>query len=320
MYDAVAVGELLIDLTSIGTNDDGYPTLSAHPGGAPVNYLAAMSKLGYETAFIGKVGADLFGDLLIKTLRGIGIDTAGIVRSEDHFTTLAFVTLDENGNRDFSFARKHGADIMLEHSEIDMSIVKGSKVLHFGTLSLTDEPARTATRELIATAKEKGLLISFDPNLRKPLWPTLEQAREQILFGLASSDVIKISDEEIDFLWGLPPEAGARKILDEFEAKLVFVTCGPHGAFYANRYSVGHVPGPKGLKVIDTTGAGDIFGGSAMGCMLRTGKAPDELDDTELRAITTYACAAASLSTTLPGALLSIPEEAQVSEFISCSV
>ena len=214
--DVVALGELLIDFAPVSTNAAGYPTLAAQPGGAPGNFLAALQIYGCTTALIGKVGADRFGDLLKATLAEKGIETRGIVSDPAVFTTLAFVTLDATGNREFSFARKPGADTCLRAGEVDLALIDGAKVFHFGTLSLTDEPARAATQKAVAYAKEKGRLISFDPNLRKPLWPSETAAKEQIEWGLHQADIVKISDEEIAFLWGLSPEEGAQKLLKEY--------------------------------------------------------------------------------------------------------
>ena len=179
MMDVVALGELLIDFTNVSADADGYPTMSAHPGGAPANFLAALTKFGARTAFLGKVGTDTFGKLLTATLRKAGIDTRGLIAAEDVFTTLAFVTLDETGNREFAFARKPGADTQLSFEEIDLSLIDEAKVFHFGTLSLTDEPARTATYRVVDYAKRAGKLITYDPNLRKPLWNDLEEAKKQ---------------------------------------------------------------------------------------------------------------------------------------------
>ena len=205
MLDVVAWGELLIDFTSQSADEFGYPTMAAHPGGAPANFLAALAKFGAKTALAGKVGADAFGKLLTATLQNLGIETRGIVASPDVFTTLAFVTLDELGDREFSFARKPGADSQITFDELDLSLVEEAKVFHFGTLSLTDEPARSATRQAVAYAKEHGKLITYDPNLRKPLWSDLADAREQLLWGLKQADVVKISDEEVEFLFGASP-------------------------------------------------------------------------------------------------------------------
>ena len=307
MIDVVALGELLIDFTNVSADNDGYPTMAAHPGGAPANFLAALAKYGTNAALLGKVGTDTFGKLLIGTLKDAGIETAGLVQSGDVFTTLAFVTLDETGDREFSFARKPGADTQLRFEELDLSLIDQAKVFHFGTLSLTDEPARTTTYQAVAYAKSKGKLITYDPNLRKPLWSSLDTARLQLLWGLQQADVVKISDEEVEFLFGLAPEAGAAHILSEYGVKLVFVTCGPDGCYFSNGIAQGHVESLQNIKVVDTTGAGDIFGGSALWKLLQTGKAPEALTEAELREITRFACTAAGLSTTKAGGISSVP-------------
>ena len=312
MYDVVALGELLIDFTCTASDADGYPTMAAHPGGAPANFLAALAKFGAKTAMIGKVGTDAFGRLLCATLERAGIGTEGMVRSGDVFTTLAFVTLDASGDREFSFSRKPGADTQLRWDEVKKSLLDDTRVLHFGTLSLTDEPARSATRAAVEYAKQAGKLVTFDPNLRKPLWRDLADAKREMLWGLSNVDVVKISDEEVDFLWGIPPQAGAEKILREFGVRLVFVTCGKDGCWYQNRQAAGHADSLAGVKVADTTGAGDIFGGSAVYQLLQTGKAPDALTDAELARITRFACVSAGLSTTRPGGISSVPEKADV--------
>ena len=316
MTDVVALGELLIDFACQSVTAGGYPTLTAQPGGAPGNFLAALQAYGCSTAMIGKVGKDTFGYLLTKTLREKGISTWGIVEDPTVFTTLAFVTLDETGNREFSFARKPGADTCLTETEVDYQLIEDARVFHFGSLSLTNEPARTATQKAVAFAKEKGKLVSFDPNLRKPLWDNMETAKEQIEWGLHQSDIVKISDEEIEFLWGLSPEAGAQKLLKEYGVSLVYATLGPKGCHFANANGCGEVQSPGGIHVVDTTGAGDIFGGSAMSQFLRTGKAPAELTVEEMRVITRFACCAASLSTQTRGGINSVVPEQTVREIL----
>ena len=312
MKDVVALGELLIDFAPVSADEAGYPTLKAQPGGAPGNFLAALQSYGCSTALIGKVGEDAFGHLLVGTLQGLGIGTEGIVTDPAVFTTLAFVTLDATGNRSFSFARKPGADTCLRTEEVNYTLLDDCKVFHFGTLSLTGEPAREATQAAVAYAKEHGKLISFDPNLRKPLWPSEEDAKLQMEWGLRQADIVKISDEEIDFLWGLTPEAGAQKLLDEYGVKLVYATLGSKGCHFANANGCGEVSSPTGLHVIDTTGAGDIFGGSAMSQFLRLGKAPETLTVDEMAAVTRFACCAASLSTQTHGGINSVVPEAEV--------
>ncbi|MBR5500196.1 MAG: carbohydrate kinase [Clostridia bacterium] len=316
MIDVVALGELLIDFTNVSADGDGYPTMAAHPGGAPANFLAALSKFGAKTALLGKVGNDTFGKLLAGTLDKAGISTRGLVMAEDVFTTLAFVTLDETGNREFAFARKPGADTKLTFEELDLSLIDEAKVFHFGTLSLTDEPAREATCKAVAYAKEKGKLITYDPNLRKPLWADLQEAKTQLLWGLAQADVVKISDEEVDFLFGMGIEEGAKHILENYPVQLVFVTCGPKGCFFMNGKASGHVPSIQGIQVKDTTGAGDIFGGSALWKLLQLGKNPGELNEDELKEVVRFACAAAGLSTTRPGGISSVPQYSEVESYL----
>ena len=225
---------------------------------------------------------------------------------------MAFVTLDTAGNREFSFARKPGADTCLTEREVDYRLIDACKVFHFGSLSLTDEPARTATQKAIAYAKAQGKLISFDPNLRKPLWASDAAAAEQIEWGLRQADIVKISDEEVDFLWHISPQAAAQKLLHEYGVRLVHVTLGPRGCHFANRGGAGTVAAPIGIHVVDTTGAGDIFGGSAMSRLLKLGKAPEALSVEEMTVIVRFACCAASLSTQHHGGVTSVPDEQEV--------
>lgn len=312
MFDVTALGELLIDFAPKSVDAAGYPTLAANPGGAPGNFLAALNKYGCSVAMIGKVGEDMFGRMLLKTLREAGIETRGVIVDPNQFTTLAFVSLDESGNRDFSFARKPGADTCLEAGEMDAELIENARVFHFGTLSLTNDPARDATHKAVAMAKAAGRLVSVDPNLRKPLWPTEDAAKEAIEWSLRQADIVKISDEEIEFLWGLTPEQGAQKLLNEYGVSLVYATLGPKGCHAATKQVAVTVDSPKGLNVIDTTGAGDIFGGSAMSRFLKLDKRPEDVTEAELRDIVTFACTAASLSTQKHGGISSVPDEAEV--------
>ncbi len=307
MVDVVALGELLIDFATVSTDSDGYPTMAAHPGGAPANFLAALTKFGAKTALLGKVGTDTFGKLLLSTLQKAGIETRGMVETDDVLTTLAFVTFDETGDREFAFSRKPGADTCITFEELDLSLIDEAKVFHFGTLSLTSEPARTATQKAVAYAKSKGKLITYDPNLRKPLWSNLEEAKKQLIWGLRHADVVKISDEEVEFLFGLGVEDGAKYILENFPVKLVFVTCGAEDCYFKNAVAEGKVASLKNIQVKDTTGAGDIFGGSAVWKLLQYGTDPATMDEAALRDVVTFACTAAGLSTTKPGGISSMP-------------
>ena len=317
MIDVVALGELLIDFTMQSVDEEGYPTMTAHPGGAPANFLAALAKYGRKAAMIGKVGTDKFGVLLKGTLERAGIETGGLVMADDVFTTLAFVTLDESGDREFSFARKPGADTCLRYDELTLFLIDGAKAFHFGTLSLTDEPACGAAKKAVAYAKQHGKLITFDPNLRKPLWKNLEDAKRQMIWGLSMADVVKISDEEVEFLFGMKPDEGAGYILGNFGVKLVFVTCGAEGCFFKNSRASGWTASLQDIEVKDTTGAGDIFGGSAVCKLLEKEKTPDELDADDLYDITAFACTAAGLSTTKAGGISSVPDYSDVIERIN---
>ena len=313
MYDVIALGELLIDFASKSVDAAGYPTMAANPGGAPGNFLAALNAYGAKTGFLGKVGDDAFGHLLLVTLTQAGIETKGIVVDPDVFTTLAFVTFDDKGDRSFSFARKPGADTQLRWEEVDKTMIDDAKVFHFGTLSLTGEPARTTTQKAVAYAREQGKLITYDPNLRKPLWKTEEEAREQILWGLLQADVVKISDEEVEFLWNCTPEEGADKLLNEYGVSLAMVTLGPKGCYLKTANAVCNAPGPK-VSPIDTTGAGDIFGGSAVSRLLELNKPVAELTAEDLAYIGCFATTAASLSTEFVGGIPSIQDKAVVLE------
>ena len=308
MIDVVALGELLIDFAAKSTDDAGYPTMAANPGGAPGNFLAALNAYGRKTAFLGKVGNDAFGHLLLGTLEEAGIETKGIVVDGSVFTTLAFVTFDENGDRSFSFARKPGADTQLTWEEIDKSLIDDARVFHFGTLSLTDEPVRTATQKAVAYAKERGKLITCDPNLRKPLWPSEDEAREQMLWSLTQADVVKISDNEVEFLWNCTPQEGAEKLLKEFGVSLAMVTLGPDGCLLKTKNASFRASCPK-VHPIDTTGAGDIFGGSALSRLLELEKPIADLTEEDLAYIGCFAAAAASVSTERSGGIPSIPEK-----------
>lgn len=307
MIDVTAIGELLIDFAAKSTDEEGYPTMAANPGGAPGNFLAALSAYGFKTAFLGKVGDDDFGKRLVGTLKKHGIETKGIISDPNVFTTLAFVSIDETGNRSFSFARKPGADTQLRFEELDMSLIEQARDFHFGTLSLTAEPSKTATKRAVCFAKDIGKWISFDPNLRIPLWNDLEEAKRQILWGLDIADIVKISDEETAFLWGnISPEEAAEK-LHKMGVSVVFVTLGPKGAYYSCKNGAGYAKSPENIHPVDTTGAGDIFGGSALSRLLSANKTLDELSTDDLKNAAEFACAAASLSTEAFGGISSVP-------------
>lgn len=307
MVEVVALGELLIDFTLQHTGPAGYPVMAAHPGGAPANFLAALSRYGVKTALLAKVGDDAFGRLLTRTLQSEGVDISAVRKDSEVFTTLAFVTLDEKGDRQFSFARKPGADTCLRPEELDPDLIRSAGVFHFGSLSLTHEPVRSTTRQALRIAKEQGCLITYDPNYRPALWDCPEQAKEQMLWGLEQADVVKFSEEELEFLLGTDMAQGAQRLLVEYDLQLVFVTMGERGCYFANRQCCGEVPALCDLSVVDTTGAGDIFFGAALSRLLRYSEKPQELREAQLRHVAAFATAAAGLSTQKAGGISSIP-------------
>lgn len=268
-YDVIALGELLIDFTENGLSEQGNPLLEANPGGAPCNVLAMLAKYGRRTAFIGKVGEDAFGRKLAGILAECGIDTEGLCFDSQVHTTLAFVHKLANGDRDFSFYRNPGADMMLSAADVRKDLIRQSRIFHFGTLSMTDPVCRAATETAIQTAKEAGALISFDPNLRPPLWRNLAEAKEAILYGIRQCHVLKISDNEIKFITGMKDyDRAARSLQDQFHTKLICVTLGEQGsrAYYGDQLVCAE-PYPAD-QVVDTTGAGDTFTGSMLNFLL----------------------------------------------------
>ena len=314
-YDVVALGELLIDFTENGTSGQGNPIYEANPGGAPCNVLSMLTKLGHKTAFIGKVGQDIFGNRLKKTLDEVGIDTSNLVMDEEVRTTLAFVETFPDGDRDFSFYRNPGADMMLHEDEVQMELVKDTNIFHFGTLSMTHEEVRNATKKAIAAAKEAGAVISFDPNLREPLWKSLDDAKEQVAYGLSQCDVLKISDNEIQWFTGEEDyDAGIAKLRQQYDIPLIMLSMGKDGSrAYYKDLRVEVKPFIQG-NTIETTGAGDTFGGCCLHYVLKNGL--HNLNEENLTEMLTFANAAASIITTRKGALRVMPEEAEVRELI----
>lgn len=310
-YDVVALGELLIDFTENGTSAQGNPVYEANPGGAPCNVLSMLTKLGRKTAFIGKVGRDIFGNRLAAALTEVGIDTANLVMDDEARTTLAFVETFPDGDRDFSFYRNPGADMMLRADEVQEELLRDTKLFHFGTLSMTHEGVREATKRAIDTAKAAGAVISFDPNLREPLWKSLEDAREQVAYGLSKCDVLKISDNEIQWFTGEEDfDAGIRRLREEYDIPLIMLSMGKEGSrAYYKDLRVETAPFLQ-EKTIETTGAGDTFGGCCLHHVLEYGL--DSLDEEKLRQMLTFANAAASIITTRKGALRVMPEEEEV--------
>lgn len=315
-YDVVALGELLIDFTENGLSEQGNPLLEANPGGAPCNVLSMLQKLGDKTAFIGKVGNDGFGHLLTKAVQEQGIDTTGLVYDNDVHTTLALVLKKENGDRDFAFYRNPGADMNLKEEEVDESLIASSSIFHFGTLSLTDESVKNATQKAVKVAKENGLTITFDPNLREPLWRSLEEAHKQVAWGLQQADVVKISDNEITWFTGMDNyDEGIAFLQKEYpNLKLICLSMGGDGSKAVYRDI--HVAYPAFLQeaTIETTGAGDTFCACMIHTVLENGI--DHLDEEKLKEMLKFANAAASLVTTKKGALRVMPTKEEVETFI----
>ena len=317
-FDVTALGELLIDFTESGTSTQGNPVLEANPGGAPCNVLAMLEKLGKKAAFIGKVGNDMFGTQLKNAVEEVNIDTRNLVIDKEVHTTLAFVHTYPDGDRDFSFYRNPGADMMLTRDEVQEDLIRDSRIFHFGTLSSTHESVREATRYAIDVAKEAGCIVSFDPNLRPPLWKSLEDARAEIEYGLGKCDILKISDNEVEFLFGTTDyDKGAALLKEKYNIPLILITMGKDGsrAYYKGR----RVECAPFLQehTIETTGAGDTFCASILNYVLEHGL--KDLTDENLMEMLTFANAGASLITTRKGALRVMPTREEVKEFIAKS-
>ena len=317
-YDVVALGELLIDFTENGVSAQGNPMLEANPGGAPCNVLAMLNKLGKKTAFIGKVGDDNFGHMLAKTVEESGTDVTNLLFDKKVGTTLAFVHTKEDGDREFSFYRNPGADMMLKKEEVMEDVIRGGKIFHFGTLSSTHPGVREATRHALEVAKDAGLLISFDPNLREPLWDSLEDARAEITYGLSKCDILKISDNEMEFMTGTDDYTKGVEILREkYDIPLIFGTLGKEGSRAYYKDLIVEVAPFLQEHTIETTGAGDTFEACALNYVLEHGL--DGLTEADLKALLTFANAGASLITTKKGALRVMPEKEEVCELIKAS-
>ena len=316
-YDVVALGELLIDFTDNGLSSQGNPLFEANPGGAPCNVLAMLRKLDKNVAFVGKVGCDGFGKQLHEVVKAAGICTDGLKWDEYVHTTLAVVHTLPGGDRDFSFYRNPGADMMLTEEELPMEMIEKTRIFHFGTLSMTHENVRKATLKAIQVAKENGALISFDPNLRPPLWDSLDEAAEQIHVGLGLCDILKIADNEIEFMTGETDfDKGAAILQQQYpNIKILNVTAGADGSY---SYSCGHkvfVPSFKLGGTIETTGAGDTFCASVLGFVLENGV--ENLSENQLTEMLRFANAAAYLVTTKKGAIRSMPEKAEVEAILA---
>ena len=310
-YDVAGLGELLIDLTQNEMSEQGNPMLEANPGGAPCNVLALLQKLGHSTAFIGKVGRDGFGSQLEAALKETGISTEGLRWDENIHTTLAVVHTLPGGDRDFSFYRNPGADMRLTVEELDEDIIQNCKIFHFGTLSMTDEPVRSTTYRAIRVAEEGGVLRSFDPNLRIPLWQSLDAAKEQILYGMAHCDILKISDNEIQWLTGLEDfDQGIAWIQEHFpEIRLILLSMGKDGsrAYCGKTYAEVK---SFAVNTIETTGAGDTFFAGILHHVLAWGLGNYTVQ--QLKEMLTFANAAAAIVTTRKGALRVMPSEQEI--------
>lgn len=315
-FDVVALGELLIDFTENGVSGQGNPLFEANPGGAPCNVLAMLSKLGHKTAFVGKVGKDFFGELLMDAITEVGINADNLYMDEEVHTTLALVHTYPDGDRDFSFYRNPGADMMLTENELDEDLLKNAEIFHFGTLSMTDEGVRNATKKAVAIAKECGALISFDPNLRPPLWRSLDDAREQAAYGFSKCDILKISDNEIQWFTGEEDfDAGIRKLRKQYDIPLIMLSMGKEGSrAYYKDMSVEVAPFLQ-KNTIETTGAGDTFGACCLHHVLEHGL--ENLDERQLMQMLIFANAAASIVTTRKGALRVMPTKQEVEALVN---
>jgi len=311
----VALGELLIDFTENGLSTQGNSLFEANPGGAPCNVLAMLAKLETDTAFIGKVGKDMFGSMLKQRVARIGIDTSCLYEDENVHTTLAFVHTYADGDRDFSFYRNPGADMMLTEDEIPQELIKTADIFHFGTLSMTHDGVRAATKKAVQIAREAGCVISFDPNLRPPLWESLDLAKEQMEFGLRNCDILKISDNEIQFFSGMEDfDAGISCLKEKYQIPLIVLSMGKEGsrAYYGD-LRVEEKPFLQ-KETIETTGAGDTFGACILWSVLNHGL--ENLTEDDLSEMLIFANAAASLITTRKGALCVMPEREEIEQLV----
>lgn len=311
IFDVTALGELLIDFTENGVSENGNPLLEANPGGAPCNVLAMLNKLGRKTAFIGKVGNDNFGRFLADTVRKSGTDITNLVYNDTVPTTLAFVHTLAEGEREFSFYRQPGADMTLAKEEVMTDIIESSRIFHFGTLSSTHPGVREATRFAVEFAKEKGLLISFDPNLREPLWKSLDDAKREIEYGLSKCDILKISDNELEFVTDTRDyDEGIRRIREKYDISLIFLTLGKDGSRAYYKDIRVERPAYQGVNAVEKTGAGDTFEGCALDFVLEYGI--DGFDESKLSGLLDFANAGAAIITTRKGALKVMPDKMEI--------
>jgi fructokinase len=311
MFDVTALGEMLIDFTMQGRNQQGQRVFAQNAGGAPANVAAAIAKLGAKTAFIGKAGNDMHGRFLKETLESCGIDNSGFTLSDEYFTTLAFVDVKPDGEREFSFARNHGADKMLSEKDIPLELISSSRVLHIGSISLTDEPCRSATLYAIKYAKENGVIVSYDPNYRASLWNSESEAVKQMRSMVSYADVMKISEEETVLLTGESDYEKAADILLEQGVKLAAITLGKNGAYVKNKNGGKIVKGFKN-KALDATGAGDAFWGGFLFCLAKSGKSPERVTLEDAVYFADFGNAVASVCVEKYGAIPAMPTMEQV--------
>jgi fructokinase len=318
MADITALGEILIDFTPAGVSAQGGALFEKNPGGAPANVAVCISRLGGKAAFIGKAGKDMFGEFLKSVLNEHDVDTRGFRFSSENNTTLAFVELDENGDRSFSFYRKPGADTTLTAEEVDYELIKNSRIFHFGSLSLTNEPSREATIEAVRYAKQNRITVSYDPNLRPVLWKSMEEAKNHISSAMGYADIVKISEEELLFLTGEKGlEEGTYNLYTQYGTGLILVTRGAKGAFYRFGERTGERETFEGIKVVDTTGAGDAFFGGFLFSMTNRGiYSTIKLDSETVEDILLFSNAVASLCVSKKGAIPAMPDREQVMKFI----
>lgn len=314
MYDVVAIGELLIDFAPGGISSEGNALFERNSGGAPGNVLAILAKLGKKTALISKVGEDQFGEFLISVIRDLSIETKGILTTKAANTTLAFVHLDSKGDRSFSFYRKPGADMLLNEKEVDPGLTDHTEIFHFGTVSMTCEPSRGATLYAVKAARKSGALISFDPNLRPPLWDRLGEAKRSIETGLEYTDILKVSKEELEFITGCGDlNEGSRFISEKYDIRLILVTLGADGCFYRLGNETG-VLNTYDVKTVDTTGAGDAFLGAFLYQVLEKKKGLSDLSKSDMEQMIDFANAAGSLATIKKGAIPAMPSAREIME------
>ncbi len=319
MYDVTTMGELLIDFVPAGMTEEGFPILAANPGGAVANYACTVSKMGRSSRIIAKVGDDSFGKMLVRHLEQQRVCVDSVYQDNRYFTTLAFVTLDKDGERNFSFARKPGADMMLDRAELPPDLAQ-TRIFHFGTLSMTNNQTKQVTLEAVCRARQGGALISLDPNLRLPLWQSEEHARSTILEAISIADIVKLSKEELEFLYMDQLQDAAQKLLKS-KPQLVFVTCAHKGSCYFRKDGLhGSVDGFFMQNTLDTTGAGDIFGGSIAFKILEYGIDIMQLQEEQLEQALRFANAAAALSTTHYGGIPSIPNIEEVNAILGQSL